>query len=435
MKHFTILFFFVFIVNNAFTQTDLQPYENNPVVPKGASGSWDDSAVWWPNVTVLNDTFYMIYNGTDNWPSQPASIGLATSTDGFTFTKSASNPILTADGNGFDAYSVNDGALYFEKATWYLYYDGRSTTPNQPGNVIGRASADNPHGPWTRSNDTLLTVGSAGEWDDEYISPRSILPTDSGLIMYYWAGNTWGLDRKSQIGMATSTDGGLTWQKYDDPATTTAPFYESDPVLTPGSAGSYDDVEIMGCSVLRSYSKWEMFYSGDDGNSDVICYATSNDGITWEKHADNPILTPEQDPFATTNYLEGAAAAFWNNTYFIYYDIGLPGNGIGLSTSDTTTAIENKTVYIPSKLILYQNYPNPFNPKTTISYQLPVSSSVEISIYNILGQKVATLVNKKQPAGVYTIEWDATGFASGVYFYRLETVEGFVQTKKLVVLK
>jgi hypothetical protein len=85
-------------------------------------------------------------------------------------------------------------------------------------------------------------------------------------------------------------------------------------------------------------------------------------------------------------------------------------------------------------LTLYQKYPNPFNPKTVISWQLAVSSAVDLSVYNILGQKVATLVNRKQKAGFYTKEWDASGMASGVYYYRLVAGE-FVSTKKLVLLK
>lgn len=84
---------------------------------------------------------------------------------------------------------------------------------------------------------------------------------------------------------------------------------------------------------------------------------------------------------------------------------------------------------------LHQNYPNPFNPVTVISYQLSVLSEVELYVYNLLGQKVATLISARQPAGNYKVEWDAMGFASGVYFYRLKTNHGFVQIKKLVLLK
>lgn len=92
-------------------------------------------------------------------------------------------------------------------------------------------------------------------------------------------------------------------------------------------------------------------------------------------------------------------------------------------------------LYIPKKFALQQNYPNPFNPTTMISYQLPISSDVELSVYNLLGQKVAMLVDKKQPAGNYQIQWHASGFTSGIYIYTLETDKGFKQSRKLVLLK
>jgi hypothetical protein len=74
----------------------------------------------------------------------------------------------------------------------------------------------------------------------------------------------------------------------------------------------------------------------------------------------------------------------------------------------------------PREFTLHQNYPNPFNPKTIISWQLPISSQVELSIYTVLGKKVAILVSEKQKTGYHQIEWDAHGFASGVYYYKIE---------------
>ncbi len=93
---------------------------------------------------------------------------------------------------------------------------------------------------------------------------------------------------------------------------------------------------------------------------------------------------------------------------------------------------------------LFQNYSNPFNSTTTIRYLLAEKTAshrlsavcqVELSIYNLLGQKVVTVVSEKQPAGNYTVEWDASDFPSGVYFYRLSTDKGFSDIKKMIVLK
>ena len=106
-------------------------------------------------------------------------------------------------------------------------------------------------------------------------------------------------------------------------------------------------------------------------------------------------------------------------------------NEYGMVTDIEKPSLQDK----PASFHLAQNFPNPFNPKTVISYQLPVSSEVDLRIYNLLGQKLVTLISEKQPTGTYRIEWDASGFASGVYFYRLETDKGFTQAKKLILLK
>lgn len=103
------------------------------------------------------------------------------------------------------------------------------------------------------------------------------------------------------------------------------------------------------------------------------------------------------------------------------------------------TAIEPIKFKMPTGFILHQNYPNPFNSKTVIDYSVgaihesPVH--IELSIYNILGQKVATLVSQKQHAGTYQVEWDATAFASGIYLYTLTIDKRYKLTKKLVLLK
>jgi Zn-dependent metalloprotease len=104
------------------------------------------------------------------------------------------------------------------------------------------------------------------------------------------------------------------------------------------------------------------------------------------------------------------------------------------TASKLATSIYEQSVLLPKEFVLMQNYPNPFNPKTIISYQLAMNSDVNISIYNLLGQKVATLVNKKQMAGSYTAEWDASGFASGIYYYHIKAGE-FEEVNKMVLIR
>jgi hypothetical protein len=89
---------------------------------------------------------------------------------------------------------------------------------------------------------------------------------------------------------------------------------------------------------------------------------------------------------------------------------------------------------LPKEYALQQNYPNPFNPSTTIKYDLPKDSRVNLKLFNILGQEVATLVNEEQKGGYKSVEWNASNVASGVYLYRLQAGD-FVQTKKMLLLK
>ena len=97
---------------------------------------------------------------------------------------------------------------------------------------------------------------------------------------------------------------------------------------------------------------------------------------------------------------------------------------------------------IPTKFDLSQNYPNPFNPSTKIKYEIPsvtlrqVQSDilVTLKVYDVLGNKVATLVNEEKPAGNYEVEFNATGLPSGIYFYQLKA-GNFVETKKMILMK
>jgi hypothetical protein len=94
---------------------------------------------------------------------------------------------------------------------------------------------------------------------------------------------------------------------------------------------------------------------------------------------------------------------------------------------------------VPEEFALYQNYPNPFNPVTTINYDLPQQTHVNLLIYDILGREVATLVNKDMSAGYQSVIWNTYNnmgmpVSAGIYFYQVQTKD-FVKTKKMVLLK
>ena len=93
-----------------------------------------------------------------------------------------------------------------------------------------------------------------------------------------------------------------------------------------------------------------------------------------------------------------------------------------------------KSNSMPTEFSLSQNYPNPFNPATRINYSLPYKSLVQIKLYDVLGNEVATIVNEEKPAGIYEVEFDGNRLSSGVYFYQL-SAGSFIETKKMILLR
>jgi len=110
------------------------------------------------------------------------------------------------------------------------------------------------------------------------------------------------------------------------------------------------------------------------------------------------------------------------------------GGTILKTTDGCGTFVKTIGNYTPDNFVLEQNYPNPFNPITNIRYGLPKNSFVHLTVYDALGREIETLVNDKQSAGTYETTFNASGYPSGVYFYRL-TTDGFSETKKMLMIK
>lgn len=99
-----------------------------------------------------------------------------------------------------------------------------------------------------------------------------------------------------------------------------------------------------------------------------------------------------------------------------------------------STSVNSKNIKTPLKYSLAQNYPNPFNPVTRIEYTIPNEGYVSLSVYNMLGEKVMQLVDEIKSPGAYIVDWDATGFSSGVYFYNIKC-GNYSESKKLTLLR
>jgi len=107
---------------------------------------------------------------------------------------------------------------------------------------------------------------------------------------------------------------------------------------------------------------------------------------------------------------------------------------IDLDGTISYSDVVDVTVELPRVFALEQNYPNPFNPATSIKYSIPADGFVNLTVYNMLGEKVTNLINQNMKAGRYEIKFDASKYASGIYFYRLESGQ-FISVKKMMLLK
>jgi photosystem II stability/assembly factor-like uncharacterized protein len=197
-------------------------------------------------------------------------------------------------------------------------------------------------------------------------------------------------------------------------------------------------------------------------------YKSSNAGLNWTNISGNLPDVPHQcvvvDPLYPQNIYVGNDLAVYVTTnsgaqwfeyrnsmpYAIVFDLTIVypnrhiratthGNGVyERSLVQNPVGISQIGSEIPKKFALYQNYPNPFNPNTKIRFDIPPGISrgafVQVEIYDISGKRVSTLINKQMSPGTYEVEWNALGYSSGVYFYRITAGE-YTGTKKMIIVK
>jgi len=161
----------------------------------------------------------------------------------------------------------------------------------------------------------------------------------------------------------------------------------------------------------------------------------NNSGFAVERSTDNI-------SFERIGFIEGKGTTTESQEYsFIDVSLGNKGkyyyrlNQIDYDGTETySDVIEIEYTLIPKVFSLSQNYPNPFNPITTLQFGIPKEVKVTLKIYDVIGREVETIVNEKMQPGYYEYKWNASNFATGVYFYRL-TAGSFVQTKKMILMK
>jgi predicted GH43/DUF377 family glycosyl hydrolase len=422
-----VLSAFLFLpVVSLMAQTNFVKYAGNPILPLGNQGEWDDSGASFPDILFDGSVYHMWYSGSDQPNSVQRQIGYATSSDGFNWDKHANNPVLGLGSSGeFDDFSVWNPMILYDGSLYEMWYTGDAGIANWS---IGYATATDPV-LWSKhAGNPVLTKGSPGEWDQNSVLLPIVIHSDSLYQMWYTGRTASGI---WQTGYATSSDG-INWSKHPN-----------NPVLPVGAAGAWDAFGALASSVLFEDGEYRMWYQGDNNNDNrsiEIGFATSPDGINWTKHPGNPILKPDPGSWDSENVYFPRVIKDENRYRMWYSGRGANVNRIGYAEDDAVSTINDAYSNIPSQITLKQNYPNPFNPETTIQYGLPKPSTITLTLYNLLGEEVATLLNNElQDRGYHAINWDGRNaegnvVVSGVYFYRLR-VDGFVKTNKLMLLR
>jgi predicted GH43/DUF377 family glycosyl hydrolase len=261
-------------------------YENNPVLSVGNPGAWDEDDLARPVVIKDGAVYKMWYMGEDQ--SLKEQIGYATSSDGRVWTKHPGNPVLLPGPSGWDGDTVGQAwVIRIGPADYRMWYTGCNISFEcQIGYATSTDGID-----WTKdAGNPVLSKGTGDDWDATGLSaPVVIYDADEGLYkMWYFGSNV--LNQEKGIGYATSADG-ISWSKYNDPATSVNPYLNSDPVVHRGPAGSWDSVWVASPAVIKEDSIYRMWYHGEDSNDNSrIGFAYSTDGIDWQKYEGNPLL-------------------------------------------------------------------------------------------------------------------------------------------------
>lgn len=302
----------------------------NPILTP-TSGGWDSPQVWVPRILYDGNTFRMWYLGG---PDSQSNVGYATSSDGTHWTKNP-NPVLQpGPSEAWDSYQITPGHVVWNGTYYQMWYRGKGTQ-SDPGAFGLAVSSDGVS--WTKyAGNPVMTPSSA---DVRYFQYPYVIKVGGTFMM--WFTQLMGGGELS-IYSAASPDG-ISWTQ------------QSNPVLTP-SPGGWDSASVYSASVIYNADSYQMFYSGGSGSLASIGYATSTDGVTWTKSADNPILA------SSTGWDNGDVdnqdAVLFQNTIMLYYSgAHLEGGtytsySIGLAQPSTISSASSTSTPSPSNCTL-----------------------------------------------------------------------------------
>ncbi len=192
--------------------------------------------------------------------------------------------------------------------------------------------------------------------------------------------------------------------------------------------------------VIRSTNRGNEFIELQTGNTKPLRNLFFIDRKRGHFIGDSGVILFTSNAGETFSVQQSNTMQKLNSVYFINKDTGFAVGDSGVVlrtyTGGILTGVEsNNAVTNPTEFALLQNFPNPFNPGTVISYELRITSRAELKVYDVLGNVVAELVNEKQNAGSYSVEFNGSNLPSGIYFYSLTANGGIVDTKRMILLK
>ncbi len=189
-------------------------------------------------------------------------------------------------------------------------------------------------------------------------------------------------------------------------------------IKTTNGGNSWISLQLNGpdlkCQFIDANNGW--------AKSDVgPIYKTTNGGLNWHSQVDLGIGYSNIECMQFINSQTG-------------WMVGYDGLIIKTTSGGEVVSLNNISSTLPKEFSVLQNYPNPFNPSTVIRFQIASNNFVKLVIYDVLGREVAKLVNQQMQPGSYSVDWDASNYSSGVYFYKLEAGD-YTQTRKMVLIK
>ncbi len=213
-------------------------------------------------------------------------------------------------------------------------------------------------------------------------------------------------------------------EEYDPDTDTWTPKNDMDVPLTDYSAST------IGNRIYIFGGVSDFLENGPEPVSDVWQYNPADDSLTAVSPMPTARTSAHSSVVNETAYVIGGSTTNYPLQPVATVEAYNPLNDPKVTSIEDIFESKN----IPTKLVLHQNYPNPFNPTTQISFAIPKPENVIIEVYNTLGQKVETLLNRRLQAGNHEVEFNAANLSSGLYFYRIEAGK-FQDVKKMILIR